>query len=388
MSNSARMAPQNHPTRASTVDRRDTAVARPEPAALPPVLAGLVRSRSGAASGSRTPRLAALRVPLAAKLTGANLLVVALLLATWVAAGGSLNGVVALIVAGVVGLHLTLVLVALRPIRDLEIVAARVWQGDYAARVERSRIADREVLRIGSMFNLLLDGLASDRARLRALASEVIAAGDRERAALARELHDSTAQHLAALQLQLAAAARDATDPTLADRLRAARDAAQSTLEEVRVLSHNVHPGVLDDLGLDAALRRLAREASHGNGVDIDVDAEAGPDPLPPNVAGVLYRVAQEAVSNAVRHAAPRRVRINLFRGSDAITLEVHDDGRGFDLETAERRRSGMGLLSMRERTALIDGRVDIKTTAGGGTTVVATVPLETRPDAHELESE
>jgi signal transduction histidine kinase len=224
--------------------------------------------------------------------------------------------------------------------------------------------------------------------RLRTLATEVIAAGDRERAALARELHDSTAQHLAALQLQLAAAARDTTDPSLADRLRAARDAAQSTLEEVRVLSHSVHPAVLDDLGLDAALRRLAREASHGTGVDIDVNADRWSDPLAPNVAAVLYRVAQEAVRNAIRHASPRHVRIVLLRSPGTVTLEVHDDGRGFDLAAAERRRSGMGLLSMRERTALIDGSVEIKTTAGGGTTVVATVPLDVEPDALERESE
>jgi signal transduction histidine kinase len=348
----------------------------------------LVRSRGAQQPGRPKIRLAALRVPLAAKLTGANLLVVASLLGIWLSAGGSVTEPIALVIGGVIGLHLVLVLIALRPIRDLEIVAARVWQGDYAARVERSSIADREVLRIGSMFNLLLDGLASDRTRLRALAAEVIAAGDRERAALARELHDSTAQHLAALQLQLAAAARDANDSVLAQRLREARDAAQSTLEEVRALSHSVHPAVLDDLGLDAALRRLAREASHGTGVDIDVDADSGAEPLPPNVATVLYRVAQEAVRNAIRHAAPQRVRINLLRGPDAITLEVHDDGRGFDLEAAEDRRTGMGLLSMRERTALIDGTVEIRTTAGGGTTVVATVPLDNVTDAHETEYE
>jgi signal transduction histidine kinase len=322
------------------------------------------------------------------KLTGANLLVVALLAGAWIAVGGVMNITAALIVIGVIGLHLSLVLVALRPIRDLEVVAARVWQGDYGARVERSSIADREVLRVGSMFNLLLDGLASDRKRLRALASEVIAAGDRERAALARELHDSTAQHLAALQLQLAAAARDASDPTLADRLRSARDAAQSTLEEVRVLSHSVHPAVLDDLGIDAALRRLTREASHGTGIDIDVDADASSDRLAPNVAAVLYRVAQEAVRNAIRHASPKHVRIVLLRTTDAVTLEVHDDGRGFDLAAAERRRSGMGLLSMQERTALLDGSVEIKTTEGGGTTVVATIPLDDDSDAPEPELE
>ncbi len=321
-------------------------------------------------------QLAALRVPLVVKLTGANLMVVALLLGAWLMAGGPLNGVVAAILSAVVALHLALVLIALRPIRDLETVASRVWKGDFGARVAHSSVADKEVLRVGSMFNLLLNGLAADRTRLRALASEVIAAGDRERAALARELHDSTAQHLAALQLQLAAAARDTTDPVLAGRLTEARDAAASTLQEVRALSHSVHPAVLDDLGLDAALRRLARDASHGNGIDIDVNTVLVSEPMPANVAGVLYRVAQEAVRNAVRHAAPRHVRIGLLRTRATATLEVTDDGCGFDLAAAERRRTGMGLLSMRERAALIDGTLDIKTADGDGTTVVAVVPL------------
>jgi signal transduction histidine kinase len=107
--------------------------------------------------------------------------------------------------------------------------------------------------RIGTTFNLLLDGLVADRTRMRGLAAAVIDAGDRERASLARELHDSTAQQLAALVLQLSAAARDCTDVALADRLSGMRDQAEATLEEVRLLSHTVHPRVLDDLGLQAA---------------------------------------------------------------------------------------------------------------------------------------
>jgi signal transduction histidine kinase len=178
-----------------------------------------------------------LRVPLVAKLVGANLLVVALLLAAWLMAGGPLNRAVVVILGTVIAIHLGLVLIALHPVRDLEAVASRVWRGDFGARVEGSSIADNGVLRVGSMFNILLDSLASDQAQMRALATEVIAAGDRERAALARELHDSTAQHVAALLLQLSAAARDADDPALARRLDAARDAAEGILEELRQLS-------------------------------------------------------------------------------------------------------------------------------------------------------
>ena len=120
-------------------------------------------------------------MPLVAKLVGANLLVVGLLTAVWLIAGGPFNGVVILVLGAVVGVHLGLALIALRPIRDLETVATHVWNGNYGVRVERSAVADQEVLRVGSMFNILLDGLAADRAKMRLLAAEVIAAGDRER---------------------------------------------------------------------------------------------------------------------------------------------------------------------------------------------------------------
>ena len=322
-------------------------------------------------------RLAALRVPLVAKLVGANFFVVGMMTATWLMVGGPINAFVIVILSAVIGIHLLLVLVALRPIRDLENVATRVWNGDYGVRVERSVVADQEVLRVGSMFNILLDGLAADRAKMRLLAAEVIAAGDRERSALARELHDSVAQHLAAVLLQLSAAARDSTDPLVAERLREARDSTEYALDEARALSHALHPGVLDDLGLEAALRKLARDSSSGNGVDVDVYFSTQAARLPRDVEGVLYRIAQEAIRNATTHASARRVRVSVRQNDDEATLSVHDDGVGFDLAEAEARRAGMGLTSMRERVDLLDGRLEINTAKGSGTTISATVPLD-----------
>jgi signal transduction histidine kinase len=345
----------------------------------------LLRGQSSHLEAKRGIRLAALRIPLVAKLVGANLLALGAAMTGWLLSGGVLNELAVAIFGLVVFAHLALVLAALGPIRDLEVVASRVWHGDFGARVEKSVVADDEVLRIGAMFNILLDGLVSDRARMRALATEVIAAGDRERAALARELHDSTAQRLAALLLQLSAATRDCTDPVLADRLADARDAAQELTEEVRLLSHTVHPRVLDDLGLAAALQKLARDSAAGTGVDVDVDV---PMPLtdsralPHGVAAVLYRVAQEAVRNAMRHGAPHRVSLVLRSDGRVVRLEVRDDGRGFDLADAERRRPGMGLSSMRERLALVDGWLDISTAVGDGTTLAASVPLAPGPAA------
>ncbi len=345
-----------------------------------PQIVPLLRGETRSNASRRAMRLAALRVPLLAKLVGANLIVVATLVAFAVS---SVHTTTICIVAAAcsVVLHSLLVLVALRPIRDLEDAASRVWHGDFGARVDQSNVADREVLRIGAMFNILLDGLASDRARMRNLATEVIEVGDRERAALARELHDSTAQRLAALLLQISSAARDSTDPVLAKRLADARDAAEELTEEVRTLAQTVHPRVLDDLGLVAALRKLSRDASHGTGIDVDVNAAAAAGELPQAVAAVLYRVAQEAVRNAVRHAAPQHIHVTVSVDPTLARLEVLDDGRGFDLESVERDRHGMGLLSMRERVALIDGWLEVRTAEGGGTAVVASIPLTPAPD-------
>jgi signal transduction histidine kinase len=330
------------------------------------------QSRPGVRGGIR---LAALRVPLVAKLVGANLVVVAVLTVAWVVSGAAMNVDVLVGIFAVLVLHLAVVAIALRPIQDLEDVASRVWKGDFGARVEQSAVADDQVLRVGAMFNVLLDGLATDRARMRALAAEVIEVGDRERAALARELHDSTAQRLAALMLQVSAAARDAKDPQLAARLSEIRDAAEAVTEEVRLLSHTVHPRVLDDLGLVPALHKLARDSSTGTGIDVDVESNNDGSSIPHPVAAVLYRVAQEAVRNAVRHAAPRRVHVVLHQADDTATLDVLDDGKGFDLEEAEKRRPGMGLLSMRERVSLVDGELSIRTAPGDGTAISATVP-------------
>jgi signal transduction histidine kinase len=352
--------------------------ALPVPSHQPAKTVQLLRGQPRSDSARRSIRLAALRVPLVVKLVGANLAVVALLIAIRSGLTNSSGFVADAAIVIALALHVVLVLIALRPIRDLEAVAERVWQGDFGARVERSTIADHEVLRIGAMFNILLDGLVSDRARMRALAAEVIEVGDRERAVLARELHDSTAQRLAALLLQLSAASRDCKEPALAARLSDMRDMAEEITEEVRVLSHTVHPRVLDDLGLVAALHKLARESSKGTGIDIDVDADDATRRLSPSVESVLYRVAQESVRNATRHAAPRRVWMTLHTDDVSARLEVHDDGHGFDLRAVEKKGTtgGMGLLSMRERVALVDGSLEIKTAPSNGTTIVATIPL------------
>jgi len=345
-------------------------------------------SRVNAASRPSTPsqtngeerarrgiRLAALRAPLVIKLLGANLAIVMVLVALGVGAGLPLAPRTLIIIALAILAHTVAVLFALQPIRELESVARRVWHGDYAARVESSSVTDTEVLRVGSMFNVLLDGLAADRARMRELARDVIDTGDRERSTIARELQDSTAQHVAALLYELSAAARDAQNSALRGRLEAARDAAEEILEEIRQLSHIVHSAVLDDLGLTSALKRLARDSSHGNGINVDVQADVE-DRLPRNVEAALFRVAQEAALNATRHASPKQIHLLVRRREGTVVMQIHDDGKGFRVAETIELPTSRGLASMRQRLALVDGTLTIDSSPTKGTTITASVPV------------
>jgi signal transduction histidine kinase len=350
----------------------------------PPQAAGASAPRAPQAT---LPGLAerALRAPLLGKLAGANLIIVVAAVLAVVAERRSVLPGTAVPILGValalsLVVSLVLVYVALRPLTDLETTAARVSAGDLEARVPPSILADRDMARVGTTLNTLLDHLTEDRERVRRLAAQVISAQDEERARVARELHDSTAQMLAALMLQLGVAAKESTSPALDERIAMLRDMAAEALEEVRTLSHTIHPRVLDDLGLAAALEWIARQTREQDALDVEVFADDGPA-IPKLPASVLYRIAQEALRNAVRHAQARRVELWLRRGPATATLEVVDDGRGFDVRRAEERRPGMGLFSMRERVGLVNGTLALVSAPGRGTRVVATVPLTETTD-------
>jgi signal transduction histidine kinase len=352
-------------------------------AVLPARAAGRPAAARGQAAAPRWAS-AILGVPLAAKLAGANaVIVVAALAAAYGLRAGSDQGRMVAVMGVALGVsllvNLALVHVALRPLQTLEDAAARVYGGDLNTRVTPSPLADREMARVGGAINLLLDSLAADRARARQLASEVIRAGEQERAYLARELHDSAAQTLAAVVFQLSAAARDSTDPAVAARLDGIKAMAVQVLEEVRMLAGAVHPRVLDDLGLPAALRAAARQAAEHHEMEVTVVADVDRTDVPPAVASVLYRVAQEALKNALRHAHAHEVNLRLARQNGRIVLDVVDDGAGFDVAEAERRRPGMGLFTMRQRVALLDGEFDVVSRPGQGTRITAAVPLERR---------
>lgn len=331
-----------------------------------------------------------LAMPLAVKIAGANtvLLLAAVIAFSAVPPVGRLWSevtVASLALVGGIAINVALVHIALLPLRDLEATAQRVCRGELEARARTSPIADRALDRVSHALNLLLDSVLADRARVRSLAEQLIQTGDRERAALARELHDSTAQSIAGISYQLIAVERMTSDPALTARLVTIRETANAILEEVRLLSQSVYPRILDDLGLVSALRDLARRMADGDGTPISMDvtpvADAAARRLTIDHAAVLYRVAREAVANALRHAHATRIMMRLDGSDDRVLLRVEDDGVGFDVGTMDGALSGTGLFGLRERVSLVDGRFDVSSCLDGGTTVTASIPV-TPPDS------
>lgn len=207
----------------------------------------------------------------------------------------------------------------------------------------------------------------SAEAKLRALAREVVDSQEDERARLARELHDGVSQALVATKLLIESAQQE---PAGAERLQAlALKRLNSTLAEVRHLSHALRPALLDTLGLAAALKHLAEEFDAAGGTHFAAVVEGEEVELPEAIKTALFRIAQEALNNAARHAQARAVGVTLcFARDGGLALEIVDDGRGFDADAAQAVADrGLGLRSMRERAEALGARLSLSTAPGQG---------------------
>ena len=223
-------------------------------------------------------------------------------------------------------------------------------------------------------FNAMSSRLELERARSNAVA---LAAQEAERHRIARELHDEVGQGLTAVLLGLQRAAADAP-PELAADLRTVQETARASLHEVREVARRLRPGLLQDLGLVSALSALATDVSTSTGAVVDRSFDPGLPPLSEEQELVLYRVAQEALTNAARHAGARNVRMQLAADEGGVELSVADDGRGLS-GAAE----GSGLRGMRERALLVGGRLSVRSPgAAGGTEVRLRVPVRAEVDA------
>ena len=200
----------------------------------------------------------------------------------------------------------------------------------------------------------------------------VVEAQELERARLARELHDETGQALASILLGLRSLEQSIDDETARARVASVRELAVSTLHDVRRLAVELRPAALDDFGLDAAIERLADTYRGGVETRVDLELRLGSTRLPPDVETTLYRIVQEALTNITKHAGATRVSILLSRSERSAILVVEDDGVGFDEATSS---TGLGLTGMRERVALVGGRLRVES-GEAGTTIAVEIPL------------
>lgn len=217
-----------------------------------------------------------------------------------------------------------------------------------------------------------------EREALRSFVSLIIQAQEDERARIAGDLHDSTVQTLTAIARRLHSLAGSTGSGELAGDLTVLADAAQAEVDELRRLSRNLRPSVLDHLGLAAGLEQLAADLRR-DGLDVTLVVSGEPGRLPDHARTALFRIAQEALTNVRRHAAAHTVEMRLLVAEGEALLDITDDGRGFAAPGVDHPRagsSGLGLMGMHERAAMLGGALSVASTPGAGTRVTARLPL------------
>jgi two-component system sensor histidine kinase UhpB len=329
-----------------------------------------------------------LRIPLFYKILAANALIVLVfsLLATWLAvtlgrAASSVPPMVAVAVAGAVvsvAVNAVIIQLALEPLRQLKRTVDRVQDGDVEARVPHSSLADRDMEGLTRATNTMLDRLGDYRARLRDVAASALNAAEEERRRISLELHDDASQRLAAILMRLRLA-RGLDDPEATDAiLEEVRKELAETADGLRRYAQGLRPPALDELGLGPAIESHVRHVADAAVAPVEVRTDGVGRLESPEAELALYRIVQEAITNALRHSSARQIEVRLERCDGVIVATVSDDGVGFDVEAIlgdHDGEHGLGLFGMRERAEYVGGRVEIESERGQGTTVRAAVP-------------
>lgn len=217
----------------------------------------------------------------------------------------------------------------------------------------------------------------TQRRRLRQFGAGSLRAAEEERQRIARELHDDTAQRLAGLLIRLRLARRTEDEDQRDRLLETARKEILEAAESVRRIARGLRPPALEDAGLTAAIRWYVRSQTEPADVDVELELLDVDDLLGVEEKLVVYRVVQEALSNALRHADARRLAVRMTHRDGGLVTEVADDGRGFELERALApvQGAGLGLLGMHERAHLVGGRLEVESRPDAGTTVRLAIP-------------
>jgi len=238
---------------------------------------------------------------------------------------------------------------------------------------------------IGSAIDVTDQKLAQEA--LENVSGRLIEAQERERTRIARDLHDDICQRLAVLSMELEQANRNGSPPATKKRLEEIRQHCSDIASDVQSLSHQLHSSKLDYLGIAAAIRGFCREFGIQHELIIDFRDENVPTHLPKDVSLCLFRVAQEALHNAVKYSGTRHFLVELQATGNEVRLTVSDTGSGFDVEQAKTER-GLGLVSMQERVHLVHGQFHIESAPGAGTRIIAVVPVPAAESAGLTEAE
>lgn len=278
-------------------------------------------------------------------------------------------------------------------LRELEVGRERSTAARTAARrrirreVARRKRCERRLLRAAKHHHVLLSQSRHTQKQSRRLTQQVLYAQEAERKAISRELQDEVAQILAGINVHLAALREAAliNGRTLPERIAQTQRIVEHSIEAVHRYARELRPALLDDLGLIPALRSFIRSLTTNKGLRIRFSAFAGVDALDSSRRTVLYRVAQEALTNIARHAHARNATVRIRCIGNMVRLEIHDDGDSFHVERvlgSKSHRRHLGLRGMRERVEMVGGQFTIRSALKRGTTVRAEISLPLRPVA------
>jgi two-component system sensor histidine kinase UhpB len=263
-----------------------------------------------------------------------------------------------------------------RRFRPLEGLIERIERIDPAQPTTLELEGDpvEEIDRLGQSFKRLLTGIEAERRRR---GQAVLRAQEEERRRLARDLHDEVNQALTAMLLRLEALAQDAP-PERSEEVAELKKLAGEAMEELLSLARQLRPTALDDHGLAAAIDAQLTRFGAQTGVATHMDVDGNPAELEEDVQTAIYRIAQEALNNAGRHAEANRVEVQLSVTAEGTELRVSDDGVGFDPahpRVPPTRGGRLGLEGMAERARLVGGELDVRSSPGSGTTVSLRIP-------------
>jgi signal transduction histidine kinase len=235
------------------------------------------------------------------------------------------------------------------------------------------------VLVVG-LITSLADRLQNHRAILRRFSRQLVEVQEVERRHLARELHDEIGQALTAVKINLQSAMGEA-GAAISTRLQDSATILERLLGQVRQISLDLRPPMLDDLGLVPALRSLLDQQGKRASVAVRFSAENLPENLDPEIQTTCFRIAQEAITNAMRHANATQIDVDLRCENGKLRLVIRDDGIGFDVKSAQAQTVGLGLIGIKERAALAGGRAKIISSPNKGTTTDVSLPLTCRAE-------